>query len=216
MRTRQVWRDGGGAKTGFAPNCGLPARRRPGEGGRRVDLAQRREAAKPPSLSTLQRKPREFRIFGKILPSPCSPFTPVQVLWLRLAALCHCVKNRRALRILAAKERKEHRDKNLCCFFFALQSVRITHSRKDSQSTLLREKSKVRGMIVKGMGKSVFRFIPLTIIPLTSLRHFPSAIFHPPFGCGWPGWDLCDLLRQFSFGCGSPRRIFDRKNKFSL
>jgi hypothetical protein len=27
--------------------------------------------------------------------------------------------------------------------------------------------SKVRGMIVKGMGKSVFRFIPLTTIPLT-------------------------------------------------
>ncbi len=61
----------------------------------------------------------------------------------------------------------------------ALQSVRITLSRKDSQSTLLREKSKVRGMIVKGMGKSVVRFIPLTTIPLTSLRLFLSAISHP-------------------------------------
>ncbi len=35
----------------------------------------------------------------------------------------------------------------------ALQSLRVTHSREDSQSTLFREKSKVRGMIVMGMGK---------------------------------------------------------------
>jgi hypothetical protein len=41
-------------------------------------------------------------------------------------------------------------------------------------SRRIREKSKVRGMIVKGMGKSIFRFI-LTIIPLR------SGLFHPPF-----------------------------------
>ena len=37
VRRRQPWRDGGGAKTGVAPHCGL----------RRADLTQRREAAKP-------------------------------------------------------------------------------------------------------------------------------------------------------------------------
>ena len=31
-------------------------------------------------------------------------------------------------------------------------------------------------MIVEGMGKSVLSFIPLTTIPLTSLRPFPSSI----------------------------------------
>ena len=40
MRTRQVWRDGGGVKAGVAPNCGL----------RRAALTQSRKAAKPPSL----------------------------------------------------------------------------------------------------------------------------------------------------------------------
>jgi hypothetical protein len=29
---------------------------------------------------------------------------------------------------------------------------------------------KVRGMFVKGMGRSIFRIIPLTFIPLTFLR----------------------------------------------
>jgi hypothetical protein len=37
---------------------------------------------------------------------------------------------------------------------------------------------KVRGMIVRGMGKCVFRIIPLTNIPLTFLPAFPSSI-HP-------------------------------------
>jgi hypothetical protein len=58
-----------------------------------------------------------------------------------------------------------------------LQSVSITHIRQDARSAILQEQSKVRGMSVKGMGKSVFRIIPLTIIPLTSLRPFPSSIF---------------------------------------
>ena len=31
-------------------------------------------------------------------------------------------------------------------------------------------------MIVRGMGKSVFSFIPLTTIPLTSPRPFPSSL----------------------------------------
>jgi hypothetical protein len=74
---------------------------------------------------------------------------------------------------------------------FARQSVNITHSRQDSQSAILREKSKVRGMFVKGMGKSVFRFIPLTTIPLTALRPFPSSILHPRFSCGWPRCGFC-------------------------
>jgi hypothetical protein len=45
--------------------------------------------------------------------------------------------------------------------------------------------SKVRGMIVKGMGKSVFRFIPLTIIPLTALRPFPTIQRRPLDGMRW-------------------------------
>ena len=47
---------------------------------------------------------------------------------LRLAALRLCVKNRRVLRAFAAKERKEHRDKNLCCFFFAIFAVSCGNS----------------------------------------------------------------------------------------
>ena len=46
------------------------------------------------------------------------------------------------------------------------RSVIITHPRKESQSTLFREKSKVRGMIVKGMGKSIFRFTVLSAFSL--------------------------------------------------
>jgi hypothetical protein len=42
---------------------------------------------------------------------------------------------------------------------------------------MLLEKNEVRGMFVKGMGKSVFRIIPLTIIPLTDLRPFPFSFF---------------------------------------
>jgi hypothetical protein len=38
------------------------------------------------------------------------------------------------------------------------------------------EKSKVRGLVVKGMGKGVFRFIPLPTIPLTALRPFPDSL----------------------------------------
>jgi oligopeptide transport system substrate-binding protein len=60
-----------------------------------------------------------------------------------------------------------------------LQSVRITHPPQDSQFTVLREKIKVRGMNVKGMGKGDFRFIPLTTIPLTAFRPFPYSILHP-------------------------------------
>jgi hypothetical protein len=56
------------------------------------------------------------------------------------------------------------------------ESIIITHPPQDSQSTDLRETRKVRGMIVKGMGKSIFRFIPMTTIPLTALRPFPSSI----------------------------------------
>jgi hypothetical protein len=39
-------------------------------------------------------------------------------------------------------------------------------------------------MYVMGMEKNVFRIIPLTIIPLTSPRPFPSAIRHLRLGCG--------------------------------
>jgi hypothetical protein len=50
------------------------------------------------------------------------------------------------------------------------------------------ENREVRGMFVKGMERSVLRIIPLTIIPLTFLRAFPSAILPLLFGCGWPSW----------------------------
>jgi hypothetical protein len=51
---------------------------------------------------------------------------------------------------------------------------------EDFLSATLREESKVRGMIGKGMRKDVSSIIPLTIIPLTSLRPFPSSIFDSP------------------------------------
>jgi hypothetical protein len=47
-----------------------------------------------------------------------------------------------------------------------LQSVTIADVREFSRAVILRKKAKVRGMVVKGMGKSVFTLI-LTIIPLT-------------------------------------------------
>jgi hypothetical protein len=62
---------------------------------------------------------------------------------------------------------------------FALQSVRVRHFREDFQAGHAVEHivhGKVRGMIVKGMGKCVFRTIPLTYIPLTFLPAFPSSI----------------------------------------
>jgi len=47
--------------------------------------------------------------------------------------------------------------------------------------------------MVEGMGKSVFRFIPLTTIPLTALWPFSASIClrlrragFPVFLCGWP------------------------------
>jgi hypothetical protein len=33
---------------------------------------------------------------------------------------CNSVKSCNSNKILAAKERKEHKEKNLCCFFFAI------------------------------------------------------------------------------------------------
>ncbi len=38
------------------------------------------------------------------------------------APLRLCIKKRRDLRVVAAKERKELRDKNLCCSFFAISA----------------------------------------------------------------------------------------------
>jgi hypothetical protein len=45
------------------------------------------------------------------------------------------------------------------------------------------------------MGKSVFRIIPLTIIPLTFFRPFPSVIRRLRLGCG----GLRRVFRHFSF-----------------
>jgi hypothetical protein len=62
-----------------------------------------------------------------------------------------------------------------------LQSVRVRHFREDFQASRAVKHivhGKVRGIIVKGMGKCVFRIIPLTYIPLTFLTAFPSSI--PP------------------------------------
>ena len=44
---------------------------------------------------------------------------------------CNSEGSCKSNKIFAAKERKENKDKSLWCFFFALQSVRITHNRKD-------------------------------------------------------------------------------------
>jgi hypothetical protein len=73
---------------------------------------------------------------------------------------------------MAVKKRKSRKSSPV----YALQYVNIAHFREDSRAVILRQKAKVRGMVVKGMGKSVFRIIPLTIIPLTFLRRFPTAI----------------------------------------
>ena len=47
----------------------------------------------------------------------------------------------------------------------------------------------VRGMSVRGMEEGHVWIIPLTIIPLTSLRPCPSSVgqLHVHFGCGRPG-----------------------------
>ena len=45
-------------------------------------------------------------------------------------------------------------------------------------------------MSVRGMEEGLVWIIPLTIIPLTSLRPCPSSVghLHVHFGCGWPRW----------------------------
>ena len=97
----------------------------------------------------------------------------------------------------------------------AVQSSRITQSQKDLQSTVSPRKSKVRGMIVKGMGKNVVmcqswmvgRAVPIEsgryLFPRRHRRitkrlqfyspdnHSPdcspaSSILHPRLGCGLP------------------------------
>jgi hypothetical protein len=63
--------------------------------------------------------------------------------------------------------------------FFALQSFRIAQFREDFPAAHALEhilQGKVRGMIVKGMGKCVLTIIPLTYIPLTFLPAFPSSV----------------------------------------
>ena len=68
----------------------------------------------------------------------------------------------------------------------ALPSGRATRFQEDSRSVILRERSKVRGISVKGMGMRAFRIIPLTKIPLASFRFFPSSILHLRIRCGGP------------------------------
>ena len=92
---------GHGTKTEFPPNGGLPARPpvrrsfseggRPGEGGRMADLTQGRKDAKAQRvlsvLASLQCYIGKLRTFGKVFPPLFSLRAPVQLLWLRLAAL---------------------------------------------------------------------------------------------------------------------------------
>jgi hypothetical protein len=54
------------------------------------------------------------------------------------------------------------------------------------------------------MEEGLVWIIPLTIIPLTSLRPCPSSIghLHVHFGCGWPRWEI---RGSTVFGCGWPR-----------
>jgi hypothetical protein len=63
---------------------------------------------------------------------------------------------------------------------------KVFHFREDFQFAHAVEhivQGKVRGMIVKGMGKCVFRIIPLTYIPLTLLPAFPSSILPVVAAC---------------------------------
>jgi hypothetical protein len=64
-----------------------------------------------------------------------------------------------------------------------LQSASLAHIQQDSLPAIERERSKVRGMFVKAMKKGVFRSIPLSVIPLTFLLPYPSAVLFLRFGC---------------------------------
>ena len=67
----------------------------------------------------------------------------------------------------------------------------------------------VRGMSVRGMEEGLVWIIPLTIIPLTSLRPCPSSVghLHVHFGCGWPRWAFCAFSRPFAVFGGMPAAI---------
>ena len=60
-------------------------------------------------------------------------------------------------------------------------------------------------MFVKGMEKSVFRFIPLTIIPLTLLRLSASAILLLRFRCGLAALRISERVPS-GFGGITPRK----------
>jgi hypothetical protein len=61
-----------------------------------------------------------------------------------------------------------------------------------------------------GTEEGVARVIPLTIIPLTSLRPCPSFIahLHVRFGCGFP---RCEIRGSIPLGCGGPHWSFPRQ-----
>ena len=98
---------------------------------------------------------------------------------------------------MAAKERKERKGERLL-LCDPCTAIRQHHAFL-TRFPVRRFTGKIgsQGNDCQGNGKKrFFRFIPLTIIPLTSLRLFPSAVFHPRFGCGWP---RCVLLRLNHF-----------------
>jgi hypothetical protein len=93
--------------------------------------------------------------------------------------------------MFATKSHKNHIANNLGCFLFALQYGRITHFRKDSQSTVLREKSKVRGNHGRGNGKERLPvYSPDNHSPDCSLAFFSLDLLAAP-----PRWVPCVPMR---------------------
>jgi hypothetical protein len=111
------------------------------------------------------------------------------------------------------KEHKELKEKKLMTFRLCVlcTTVRKNHAiptrflpQKNAKSTEIRTYGVfifVRGMSVRGMEEGLVWTIPLTIIPLTSLRPCPSSVghLHVHLGCGWPRWVIRGSVLV---GCG--------------
>ena len=151
---------------------------------------QSRQDAKTPRrkrlFAPLQCYFRELRIFGKIFPPLFSLCAPFQVLWLRLAALGPCAfALRTAVPSVFLPERNAKNTETRTYVVFSLH-------RNPSESLRF---AKIFTTDGRRWTQMEWRFISVCI----GVNPWFNS-----FGCGWPRWDHCDLLRQFIFGCGWP------------
>ena len=101
----------------------------------------------------------------------------------------------------------------------ALHSVSGAHFREDFQAAHPVEhivQGKVRGMIVKGMGKCVSRIIPLTDIPLTFLLPFAHSILAVAADSAHQANQYMSNLLKIDVSCAFPVLGGVQRSKISL